>query len=275
MSHRLGSLPQLLWLLMLLLACDCGHRATSERELTMHQNKCRTHSTNLLENAPETTGRPPSPPGQGIAPTGGASSSEDIDQHTGGHDERTDIEIDPLVSDRIDFDVAGSHHLLQEPASPTPAHGATDSVPDLRPRRMNRRLPQRYRDVLPVSMAQAPAPEPMSLPTRVILRMWEHVRMAPNAFGLFREFLGRPSYVPDSASQVKCSQYKLVIPDKDRPEISQARSDPEAPREGGSLPQSSNRALAVKEILPRDLVHIHLLTWLRSPFFHLGIQRSI
>lgn len=71
----------------------------------------------------------------------------------------------------------------------------------LRPRRANRRLPKRFRDLLPTALPPAPPlPASPGLPTplpRVTLNVWERVRTAPNVFGLYREFLGRPSHVPD------------------------------------------------------------------------------
>jgi Plavaka transposase len=63
-----------------------------------------------------------------------------------------------------------------------------------------RRLPKRYRDLLPAPPAPLP-PEPLRetrLP-RVVLNVWERVCTPQNIFGLWREYLGRPSYVPDTA----------------------------------------------------------------------------
>ena len=66
-----------------------------------------------------------------------------------------------------------------------------------RPRRANRHLPKHFRDLLPSPLPPAPPIPPSPALPGVTLNVWERVCMAPNAFGLFREFLGRPSYDPD------------------------------------------------------------------------------
>ena len=63
-------------------------------------------------------------------------------------------------------------------------------------------LPKRYRDILPETLAPPPANvartvEPVQA-RRVILNVWEHVTTPRNIFGLYREYWGRPTYVPDT-----------------------------------------------------------------------------
>ena len=68
-----------------------------------------------------------------------------------------------------------------------------------RPIRANRRLPKRFRDLLPGPLLPPPPPVSVPGPLRVTLHVWERVQTCPNEFGLFRKFLGCPSYDPDSA----------------------------------------------------------------------------
>ena len=68
-----------------------------------------------------------------------------------------------------------------------------------RPHR-NAPLPKRYQDLPPQLPAPAPQPEPepqASLLQRVVLIVHNRLKTASNAFGVWREYLYRPSYDPD------------------------------------------------------------------------------
>jgi hypothetical protein len=66
----------------------------------------------------------------------------------------------------------------------------------------NAKVPRKFRDVLPVGPTPIPAMpiEPRRI-LRVILHVRDFFRSTPNAFGVFREYLHRPSYDPDAHLQ--------------------------------------------------------------------------
>lgn len=93
--------------------------------------------------------------------------------------------------------------------TPSPSHDvAVDHNPPVPPdvddctrndsRRMRRRrLPLRYRDELPDPPPPVSQDPPASLPTRVILHVFDSIRTSFNKFGITREYRHRPSYDPD------------------------------------------------------------------------------
>lgn len=103
---------------------------------------------------------------------------------------------DSAQPDETDLPIASPQlseaHLVGE--NPPPDGG--------RPRRLNRRLPRRYIDIIPAPPSPVIETVQPHHPPRVILRVWESVQTAPNIFGLYREFLGRPSYDPEPENEV-------------------------------------------------------------------------
>lgn len=70
-----------------------------------------------------------------------------------------------------------------------------------------RRLPARYRDQLPEApLAVHPDPDPASTPSilpRVILHVFDSIRIAFNKFGIAREYRHRPSYDPEQSVPIE------------------------------------------------------------------------
>lgn len=85
--------------------------------------------------------------------------------------------------------------LPPAPPSPPPAPRVTQSG---RPQR-NYQVPRRYVDLLPEAVPIQDAEAPNVLPRRVRLYMRDRLRTAANIFGVWREYLYRPSYDPESA----------------------------------------------------------------------------
>ena len=97
-----------------------------------------------------------------------------------------------------------------------------------RPHR-NAPLPKRYQDLPPQPPAPAPQPEPepqAPLLQRVVLIVHNRLKTASNAFGVWREYLYRPSYDPD-----------LFVSSKDlyiHPDSTHSDSDPSIPADASS-----------------------------------------
>ncbi|KAF8119910.1 hypothetical protein EV363DRAFT_1157368, partial [Boletus edulis] len=72
-----------------------------------------------------------------------------------------------------------------------------EAGPSQRPAR-TRRLPARFRDVLPEPPLPVPAQPPPVVILRVILHVFDSFRTAFNTFGIAREYRHRPTYDPDS-----------------------------------------------------------------------------
>ncbi|RDB20855.1 hypothetical protein Hypma_012075 [Hypsizygus marmoreus] len=78
------------------------------------------------------------------------------------------------------------------PSPPPPKFMATG-----RPQRQYR-LPARYRDVLPEPPLPAAEPKPEPLVHRMFLLVQNQFQTAVNSFGLWRDYLYRPSYDPEA-----------------------------------------------------------------------------
>ncbi|KAF8474303.1 hypothetical protein JB92DRAFT_3102554 [Gautieria morchelliformis] len=188
--------------------CECGHKTTTEKGLTVHENRCATslmHQDQTISVAQQALRQQDGPskrrrvgPGPRSPPKFDEPGGSDTGSHTG-------IPlVDPSPSEKTDESPSAGctsgcpeGQELNEAVIDQP--GEDRGLPPLLPKRQ-RRLPKRYRDLLPAPPAPLP-PEPVReacLP-RVLLHVWERFCTPRNIFGLWREYLGHPSYVPDLA----------------------------------------------------------------------------
>ena len=121
----------------------------------------------------------------------------------------SDQDSDPELLDDYHDEDASADFVDSEPSSESmPPGPLIPSPPPLppcltqtgRPRR-NYQVPRRYVDLLPepVPIQHEDDPGPLNVQPRVRLYMRDRLRTAANAFGVWREYLYRPLYDPDSA----------------------------------------------------------------------------
>ncbi|KAG1724223.1 hypothetical protein EDD22DRAFT_961842 [Suillus occidentalis] len=106
-------------------------------------------------------------------------------------------------------DVTVDHTMNSSDSPSVPSDFADCSRNESRQSRQ-RRLPLRYRDELPEPPPPVSQDPPASLPTHVILHVFDSIRMCFNKFGIAREYRHRPSYDPDEF--VSATQLSNIYP---------------------------------------------------------------
>ena len=137
---------------------------------------------------------------------------------------------DPLTDNLTESGASGATATVHpEPEVDIPVSQATTSETG-RPLRQ-RRLPARYRDILPQSSSPVNAimndTEPQTTHiTRIQLIVRDTIRTTANMFGLWREYQHRPSYDPDSA--VNADNLANLNTDTSNPDPSLVEHDPDS-----------------------------------------------
>ncbi|KAG6806124.1 hypothetical protein H0H92_012592, partial [Tricholoma furcatifolium] len=116
------------------------------------------------------------------------------------HSANSDVEELTAVASTSSANYDEPHLPPDFPSSPPPPPPSPPQITAAgRPQR-HYRLPQRYRDLLPEPPVPV-EPEPKSPPSRlqrIVLFVRNRYQTAANSFGLWREYLYRPSYDPDT-----------------------------------------------------------------------------